>query len=59
MKKIFYLLIFIVSTVCESLSKEIPVITISAGKTEQNINTVGSDISSISENDIENRLLFF
>jgi vitamin B12 transporter len=58
-KKIFYLLIFIVSTVCESLSKEIPVITISAGKTEQNINTVGSDTSSISENDIEKSSSFF
>lgn len=40
-------------------AKEIPIIVISAGKTSQNKNTIGSDVSIISKEEIENSSSIF
>ena len=56
-KSLFFLILLFYSLgVC---AENIPVIVISSGKTIQNKNTVGSDISSIEQIEIENSSSFF
>ena len=53
------LILFFLITISKSLAKDIPVIVISAGKTPQSKSTIGSDVSIVDSNDINNSSEYF